>query len=68
MRPPFVFHATMDTKRWGCGERIVFEPIHTEEAFNRSREWIAQHEVFGPGGLGSGTYEQVIACVVQSPV
>ena len=62
---PVRFHATMDTKRWGPGERIVFEP-YTEEAFNRSREWIAQHEIFGPGGLGTGTYEQVIACPVQS--
>jgi hypothetical protein len=44
----------------GPGERIVFEP-YTEEVFNRSREWIAQHEIFGAGGLGTGTYEQVIA-------
>ncbi len=63
---PVRYHATMDTRRWGPGERIVFEP-YTEEAFNRSREWIAQHEIFGPGGLGSGTYEQVIACPVQTP-
>jgi hypothetical protein len=62
---PVRYHTTMDTKRWGPGERIVFEP-YTEEAFNRSREWIAQHEIFGPGGLGTGTYEQVIACPVQS--
>jgi ABC-type nitrate/sulfonate/bicarbonate transport system substrate-binding protein len=63
---PVRYHATMDTRRWGPGERIVFEP-YTEEAFNRSREWIAQHEIFGPGGLGTGTYEQVIAFPVQSP-
>jgi hypothetical protein len=63
---PVRYHAMMDTKRWGPGERIVFEP-YTEEAFNRSREWLAQHEIFGPGGLGTGTYEQVIACPVQPP-
>ncbi len=57
---PERYHAIMDTRRWGPGERIVFEP-YTEEAFNRSREWIAQHEIFGPAGLGTGTYEQVIA-------
>jgi ABC-type nitrate/sulfonate/bicarbonate transport system substrate-binding protein len=62
---PLRFHATMDTRRWGPGERIVFEP-YTEEAFNRSREWIAQHEIFAAGGIGTGTYEQVIACPVQS--
>ena len=63
---PVRYHTTMDTRRFGPGERIVFEP-YTEEAFNRSREWIAQHEIFGAGGLGTGTYEQVIAFPVQSP-
>jgi ABC-type nitrate/sulfonate/bicarbonate transport system substrate-binding protein len=63
---PVRFHPQMDTKRWGPGERIVIEP-YTEEAFNRSREWIAQHEIFGPGGLGAGTYHQVIACPLQTP-
>jgi hypothetical protein len=61
---PVRYHAAMDTRRWGPGERIVFEP-YTEEAFNRSREWIAQHGIFGPGGLGTGTYEQVNACPVE---
>jgi hypothetical protein len=56
---PVRYHTMMDTKRWGPGERIVFES-YTEEAFNVSREWIAQHEIFGTGGLGAGTYEQVI--------
>ena len=56
---PVRYHTMMDTKRWGPGERIVFEP-YTEQAFNVSREWIAQHEIFGTGGLGTGTYEQVI--------
>jgi ABC-type nitrate/sulfonate/bicarbonate transport system substrate-binding protein len=63
---PVRFHPQMDTKRWGPGERIVFEP-YTEEAFNRSREWIAQHAIFEPGGLGAGTYQQVIACPLQTP-
>jgi ABC-type nitrate/sulfonate/bicarbonate transport system substrate-binding protein len=63
---PVRFHPQMDTKRWGPGERIVFEP-YTEEAFNRSREWIAQHTIFEPGGLGAGTYQQVIACPLQTP-
>jgi ABC-type nitrate/sulfonate/bicarbonate transport system substrate-binding protein len=63
---PVRFHDKMDTKRWGPGERIVFEP-YTKEAFNRSREWISEHEIFGPAGLGTGTYEQVIAYPFQSP-
>ncbi len=57
---PVRYHTLMDTRRWGPGERIVFEP-YTQEAFNQSREWIAQHEIFAAAGLGSRDYEQVIA-------
>jgi NMT1/THI5 like len=54
---PVRFHKLMDTRRWGPGERIVFEP-YTKEAFERSREWIASHAIFDAGDLGSGEYEQ----------
>ncbi|MGH8230023.1 MAG: ABC transporter substrate-binding protein [Steroidobacteraceae bacterium] len=56
---PVRYHAMMDTRRWGPGERLVFEP-YTEEAFETSREWIAQHEIFPAGDLGSRGYEQVL--------
>jgi hypothetical protein len=49
----------MDTRRWGPGERLVFEP-YTHEAFNSSREWIAAHEIFAREKLASGVYEEVI--------
>jgi hypothetical protein len=61
---PVRYHPMMDTRRWGPGERIVFEP-YTEDAFKQSREWIAQHEIFGPGGLGNRDYEESITCPVQ---
>jgi hypothetical protein len=54
---PVRFHKLMDTRRWGPGERIVFEP-YTKEAFERSREWIAGHSIFDPDNMGSGDYEQ----------
>ncbi len=60
---PVRYHEMMDTRRWGPGERIVVEP-YTEEAFTQSREWIAQHEIFGPGGLGNRDYDQILACPV----
>jgi hypothetical protein len=56
---PERYHPMMDTRRWGPGERIVFEP-YTQEAFEMSREWIAAHEIFPREKLGSGLYEQVI--------
>jgi ABC-type nitrate/sulfonate/bicarbonate transport system substrate-binding protein len=56
---PVRYHAIMDTRRWGPGERLVFEP-YTQEAFEMSREWIAAHEIFPREKLESGLYEQVI--------
>jgi ABC-type nitrate/sulfonate/bicarbonate transport system substrate-binding protein len=55
---PVRYHALMDTRRWGPGERLVFEP-YTQEAFENSREWIATHEIFPNGDLGSRLYDQI---------
>jgi hypothetical protein len=55
---PLRYHTLMDTRRWGPGERVVFEP-YTQEAFETSREWIAAHEIFPLEKLGSGVYETV---------
>ena len=59
---PLQYHATMDTRRWGPGERLVFEP-YTQEAFDQSRDWIAGHGIFTPEGLGSRTYGDAITPV-----
>jgi len=53
---PVRFHNMMDTRRWGPGERIVFEP-YTKEVFEKSFEWIAEHHIFPDGAMGSGSYE-----------
>jgi len=54
---PDRFHAMMDTRRWGPGERIVFEP-YSKQVFERSFEWIAEHKIFAEGGMGSGEYDR----------
>ena len=54
---PDRFHAMMDTRRWGPGERLVFEP-YTKETYEESFEWIADHGIFPEGGMGSGQYEK----------
>jgi ABC-type nitrate/sulfonate/bicarbonate transport system substrate-binding protein len=61
---PERFLEQMDTRRWGPGERIVFEP-YTKEVFEESFEWIARHRIFPDGEMGSGKYE---AAVVSVPV
>jgi ABC-type nitrate/sulfonate/bicarbonate transport system substrate-binding protein len=57
---PARFLEQMDTRRWGPGERIVFEP-YTKEVFDESFRWIREHKIFEPGAMGAGSYEQ--ACV-----
>ena len=57
---PKRFLDQVDTRRWGPGERIVFEP-YTREVFEDSFKWIREHNIFEPGTMGSGKYEE--ACV-----
>jgi len=57
---PARFHGEIDTRRWGPGERIVFEP-YTREVFEQSFQWIAEREIFDPAKMGSGRYDE--ACV-----
>jgi hypothetical protein len=54
---PDRFHSRMDTRRWGPGERIVFEP-YSKEVFEQSFEWIAEHKIFADDGMGSGDYDK----------
>ena len=54
---PVRFHSMMDTRRWGPGERLVFEP-YTREVYDQSFDWVARHEIFGNGGMGAGDYDQ----------
>src|SRR5450759_254851 len=53
---PDRFHAMMDTRRWGPGERLVFEP-YTKEVYQQSFEWIAAHNIFPEGRMGNTRYE-----------
>ena len=60
---PTRWHEVMDTRRWGPGERIVFES-YTEETFETSRDWIATHDIFEGGDLGQKRYEEATVSVM----
>ena len=49
----------VDTRRWGPGERIVFEP-YTRETFEDSFKWVAERKIFDPAQMGSGRYEEAV--------
>ena len=59
---PERFRSEMDTRRWGPGERIVFEP-YTKDVFEQSFEWIAQHGIFPEGQMGAGKYEDAVCSI-----
>jgi len=59
---PEQFHARMDTRRWGPGERLVFEP-YSKHIFDESFRWIQEHGIFPDGAMGHGRYEDaVVSC------
>ena len=55
---PARFREQMDTRRWGPGERIVFEP-YTRESFEDAQRWIAEHHIF-EAGLKPARYEDAV--------
>lgn len=55
---PTRFHTEMDTRRWGPGERLVFEP-YSKAVFEESFQWIGDHGIF-EGDMGPGNYETSI--------
>ena len=59
---PVRFHDTMDTRRWGPGERIVFEP-YSKEVYDETFKWIAEREIFANAPMGEGKYEDAIFSV-----
>ncbi|MET0670189.1 MAG: hypothetical protein ABWY66_09340 [Xanthobacteraceae bacterium] len=56
---PQRYHATMDTRRWGPGERLVFEP-YTKETYEETFKWIADRGIFADTGMGNGRYEDAV--------
>lgn len=56
---PRRFHAEMDTRRWGPGERIVFEP-YSKSVYEDSFKWIRERNIFEGKDMGDGRYEDAI--------
>jgi len=55
---PERFRNQMDTRLFGPGERIVFEP-YSREIFDQSRTWIAERDIF-EDGIGHLEYDQAV--------
>jgi hypothetical protein len=49
----------MNTRRWGPGERLVFEP-YTREVFDETVRWISARGIFEEKGIGTADYEKAV--------
>jgi hypothetical protein len=63
---PERFHSLMDTRRWGPGERLVFEP-YSREVFEESFEWISKHAIFPEGQMRQGNYQDAVLSLACQP-
>ena len=59
---PVRYHDVMYTRRWGPGERIVFEP-YTKEVFDETFKWIEDRGIFADGNLGDRVYERAVVAM-----
>ena len=57
---PVRFHELMDTRLFGPGERIVFEP-YTREMYLETQRWILERGIFVEGNPIQRTYDESIA-------
>ena len=53
---PARYRGMVDIRRFGPGERIVFEP-YPQAAFERTRQWIESWDLFPPEQKGGAGYE-----------
>ena len=54
---PKRFHAMMDLRYFGPGERIVFEK-YSEKMYDESRIWVGERDIFPEGNIGDLSYAE----------
>jgi len=53
------YHALCDVRRFGAGERIVFEP-YTREMYERTNRWMVSWQLFEDGIAGDTDYAEAV--------
>jgi hypothetical protein len=56
---PERYHAQVDVRRFGPGERIIFEP-YPRAAFERTRRWVESWSLFPPEQKGNAGYDVAV--------
>jgi hypothetical protein len=53
----------VDVRRFGPGERIVFEP-YSRDMYETTHQWVEERNIFDADKAGHGAYEDAVACPV----
>jgi hypothetical protein len=56
---PERYQSVADTRRFGPGERIVFEP-YSKEIFDGTREWVIERDIFPEEKVGANGYDHAV--------
>lgn len=56
---PERFHAMVDVRAFGPGERIVFEP-YSREVYESTHDWVERRALFEPNAVGAANYEKAV--------
>jgi hypothetical protein len=56
---PERYHSKVDIRRFGPGERIIFEP-YPRAAFERTRQWVESWSLFPPEQKGTAGYDVAV--------
>lgn len=62
---PERYRATVDVRRMGPGERLVFEP-YTREVFERTHRWMEELDLFSEESRGRGGYGESVVTGVAA--
>jgi ABC-type nitrate/sulfonate/bicarbonate transport system substrate-binding protein len=57
---PARFAALVDVKRFGPGERLVFEP-YSREMYEATHTWVEERGIFDADAIGTGAFEEAVA-------
>lgn len=59
---PERFQALVDVRRFGPGERLVFEP-YTKAVYDQTQAWVKERGFFDLDKIGSGSYEEAVVAL-----
>lgn len=54
------FQPLVDVRRFGPGERLVFEP-YTKAIYESTHRWVEERGIFDPSKIGTGVFEEAVA-------